>query len=1030
MLSRSLANPAVLQSHFTHCDLFLFSSSFGRAFTLAKIGAVIGLGYLAGLTQWVPRTAPKGFGPLLGRVCLPVLLFRNVARLNLSSVDFGIIGIVALVKLIIFGLGCVVAKMSQPKGDDVTPGLKWTRMGIFGLFVTTSNDLAVGLAIIQSVYPTSTYPENLSGYLFVIVAVQCLVFTPMGFTMLETGKALDAANKAGLAVDTKGVAKSVLGALSRNPIVMSVIVGFIYNRIWVPTPEQLLLPEQNIPKLMDAILKLLGSAFGMIALFGNGMAVVGKFGLLKGKKLIIPASLTALKVFIMPLMAYYLATAVYSGTSGFCSHKTMAKKPLAWCNNHNGWMKGDTCHWWETSTKDECQFNRECEADPAQTPITSGDAYNCGAGTGQCWLGLCGDGKTPCDPDGRACKDGSKCGVDEKAKLFPDFAFIHGAIPTASGIIVFAARYGAECDLVASSSVLVLVAFAPIMFVTVALLGAEDERVLLKNVGTMGEIMHCLSIAGCFLLMIEFAISPKWRRHPKTAVFDLAVLSFFFSCFHEACAACHNTAEENGGETRGTHHVFYILTNIFRIWRRFYLMLGVGVDLALMHLKGKAVAYKYRHIWRLVSFTCALLFTFVFTGNANFWGPYLYTQDEMDNDPKKMAEGTCWDEHYKPFACWYVDPIAQDTGAVLWFSNELYLLLTIAVCVCGSRFSLRYAYGKKQFLVDIGLYSVCIIGLGTAMFFIFRRPPLGYDPSSDANKGLAARDGLGADGRPTAEQARGLERHHSEHHMLEHCPDRHGRESEWSRPAIDHQHADGADGGKALARSYKTNPYKLGISGGYVFRAKIIVCVGLTGMVVSLATNITWCIIKAGAVATMIMLIGVVTTDGFGMFLFLTFASMRTNRWGVVLMDLRRWWYAFLGQEMHVQSACPDSSTRSLALTFPQSIPPCFFLWQARVQEHALRPRRRQRRGLRRLVFRRGRLRRRGRCDAAVDLQAQEGRREGQPQGARSAHCRARHGLAARPALAPEDVQALRAGQRPRDVASQAFSGHSLLMWI
>ena len=595
------------------------------AFTLAKIGAVIGLGYVAGLTQWVPRTAPKGFGPLLGRVCLPMLLFRSVARLNLGSVDFGIIGIVALVKLIVFGLGCVVAKMSHPK-EGGTPGLKWTRMGIFGLFVTMSNDLAVGLAIIQSVYPASAYPENLSGYLFVIVGVQCLVFTPMGFTMLETGKALDTADKAGLKVDSAGVAKSVLGALSRNPIVMSVIIGFVYNRIWPPTPEQLLLPEQNIPKLVDAIIKLLGSAFGMIALFGNGMAVVGKFGLLKGKKLIIPFSLTALKVFIMPLLAYYIATGAYSSGGGFCAHKLSGAKSGAWCANHDGWMKGDTCHWWKVNNDpgSACQFNRDCAADPAQTPITYNDEYNCGAGTGECWLGLCegGDGKTPCDPQGRACADGSKCLIDAKAKLFPDFAFIHGAIPTASGIIVFAARYGAECDLVASSSVLVLLAFAPIMFVTVALLGAEDEHALLANVGQMGEIMHALSIAGTLILMVGFAVNPKWRAHPKSAVFDLAVLSFFFSVFHEVCSACHQKAEEDDpdGSVRASHHVFYVLTNIFRIWRRFYLMLGVGVDLALMHFKGKAVAFKYRHVWRLASCAAALLFTFVFTGSASFWG--------------------------------------------------------------------------------------------------------------------------------------------------------------------------------------------------------------------------------------------------------------------------------------------------------------------------------------------------------------------------------------------------------------------------
>ena len=106
-----------------------------------------------------------------------------------------------------------------------------------------------------------------------------------------------------------------------------------------------------------------------------------------------------------------------------------------------------TCHWWETSTKDECHFSRDCEPAKVEESEKPDDNYSCdAAGNNQCWLGRCGDGKTPCNPDGRACQDGSACATDGKAKLFPNFAFIHSAIPTASGIIVFAARYGAECD--------------------------------------------------------------------------------------------------------------------------------------------------------------------------------------------------------------------------------------------------------------------------------------------------------------------------------------------------------------------------------------------------------------------------------------------------------------------------------------------------------------------------------------------------------------------------------------------------------
>ena len=164
----------------------------------------------------------------------------------------------------------------------------------------------------------------------------------------------------------------------------------------------------------------------------------------------------------------------------------------------------------------------------------------------------------------------------------------------------------------------------------------------------------------------------------------------------------------------------------------------------------------------------------------------------MDADPAKMAEGTCWDDHYKPFACWY-------------------------------------AYGKKQFLVDIGLYASNIICLAIAIGLVFYKPPLGY---------LAGHGDGGGDrtARELANMSReagggGDDDHGHGHMALGHCPDKHGDASKWAKPVVEH----GGGGGKRK----KMSAYKLGISGGYVFRAKIIICVGLTGMIVSLATNIT-----------------------------------------------------------------------------------------------------------------------------------------------------------------------------------------------
>ena len=58
---------------------------------LAVTFFIMGLGYFSGLTGFVPRTANKGIGPLIGQICLPLLIFRSVAKLDLSSVEWGVV---------------------------------------------------------------------------------------------------------------------------------------------------------------------------------------------------------------------------------------------------------------------------------------------------------------------------------------------------------------------------------------------------------------------------------------------------------------------------------------------------------------------------------------------------------------------------------------------------------------------------------------------------------------------------------------------------------------------------------------------------------------------------------------------------------------------------------------------------------------------------------------------------------------------------------------------------------------------------
>jgi len=57
---------------------------------------------------------------------------------------------VAIVKIVSFLLAAVLAYVTAPKGDKAKPGDDASQYGILTLFCTGSNDLAVGLAIIQA----------------------------------------------------------------------------------------------------------------------------------------------------------------------------------------------------------------------------------------------------------------------------------------------------------------------------------------------------------------------------------------------------------------------------------------------------------------------------------------------------------------------------------------------------------------------------------------------------------------------------------------------------------------------------------------------------------------------------------------------------------------------------------------------------------------------------------------------------------------------------------------------------------------
>ena len=61
-------------------------------------------------------------------------------------------------------------------------------MGLYALFCTQSNDVAIGLPIVTAIYPVATYPANYPGYLIILSTLQVCAVNPLCIALLEWGK--------------------------------------------------------------------------------------------------------------------------------------------------------------------------------------------------------------------------------------------------------------------------------------------------------------------------------------------------------------------------------------------------------------------------------------------------------------------------------------------------------------------------------------------------------------------------------------------------------------------------------------------------------------------------------------------------------------------------------------------------------------------------------------------------------------------------------------------------------------------------
>ena len=162
-------------------------------------------------------------------------------------------------------------------------------MGVFALFCTQSNDVAIGLPIVTALYPLSQYPANYPGWVLVLTSLQTLIVTPICIAIMESGKtqwqsdtdddekARPHAGACGESATSRrrpapghpraktSVLWTVLKGTLSAPLVVGVFLGLAVNLIFGR--------EALADGLLHDLLSTMGNSFTFCALFATGMSI-------------------------------------------------------------------------------------------------------------------------------------------------------------------------------------------------------------------------------------------------------------------------------------------------------------------------------------------------------------------------------------------------------------------------------------------------------------------------------------------------------------------------------------------------------------------------------------------------------------------------------------------------------------------------------------------------------------------------------------------------------------------------------------
>ncbi|XP_054266157.1 integral membrane protein GPR155 isoform X2 [Macrosteles quadrilineatus] len=246
---------------------------------LTQCFAVIISGYFAGRIGVVTEEQSSGLNTFVGTFSLPSLIFLSLASIELSDVNWYFLVAILVSKALVFlSVVLVTLLVSRPFSP--------ARAGLYAIFCTQSNDFAIGFPIVVALYKT-LHPDYVS-YLYLLAPVSLVILNPFGFVLMEVSR-----HRAGEgAPSTWTTVTNIARNIATNPIVFMTTLGMIANILF----------KHALPKVLEDVLNVFGSAFTGTALFLLGLRMVGKVQKLHGFALLVPGILIAVKLLALPLV--------------------------------------------------------------------------------------------------------------------------------------------------------------------------------------------------------------------------------------------------------------------------------------------------------------------------------------------------------------------------------------------------------------------------------------------------------------------------------------------------------------------------------------------------------------------------------------------------------------------------------------------------------------------------------------------------------------------------------------------------------